>query len=397
MLAKNVYSTQFWNLDIEEFVVSENEKWKRMSINEKKVWVSSSGKCIFNEDLLELSRDRYLIQRKPYSPSKLIILAFKLPKYELLNQKEYCAVVINSSKPLSLDNVKVVHKSEISILMNQKREQTKTDLYEIPVRIDSNNRNIESVHFLSKYALYDDGVIINISKFYKEPKVQELGQHKERHLFRPRESSIRYYVDILVLIHFGCLKGQSYESVYENHTVFHLNSNLLDDRVCNLDIIDKTLSIVKERELREQTRKLDLYNEIVSFLKKRNAFLLTPQEQITATTTLLKIKCQCGELEHTYESIRMSEQCAKCLKYKIKNAEEEIGTLQLINGKEFVKIRQGWVCKEGLFLNNLKKEVSIHKHSCKISGETINAKETLAKVFKIPNWESTVERLFIII
>ena len=372
------YPTKFWESNKTEHTEN-SELWKRIVLpHGPSVWVSCTGKCILEDNLLSITKqNRYTIKRVPYSPIKLVSIAFKVDGYEKLETEKMIATLIDENKPLHYENVKVCSRSDLVIRNTEKRDARK---YATPPI-----RNGKSgIAFLEGYRIYEDSAIFSLLK--KEPTQLKLGLSNDRVLFSGGREDPRMYVDILMLISFGGLKGQTYDEVLNNYNIIHKNNILTDNLLDNLDYKPKSLSIEAKRAERVQERINELRLHILEVLKSRQATLITPIEQITTGSCSFRYKCICEEKETCYNYLIQGNECGTCKHSKLKETTEEKQYQDMtIDNVLFKRFEYGWVSSTGIVLNNLKKKIAITKGNIKISQQKYNIKPIIAKAFNLPN------------
>lgn len=372
------YPSKFWETNKTEHTEN-SELWKRIVLpHGPSVWVSCTGKCISEDTLLNLTKqNRYTIKRVPYAPAKLVSIAFKVDGYEKLETEKLVVTLIDENKPLHYKNVKICSRSDLVI---RNTEQRDSKGYATPLV-----RNGKSgIVFLEGYRIYEDSAIFSLLK--KDPIQLELGLSNGRVLFRGGREDRRMYVDILMLISFGDLKGQSYDDVLNNYNIIHKDNVLTNNLLPNLDYKPKSLSKEAEREERVQERIRELHQNILEVLKSRQAVLITPLKDITTGSCSFKYKCLCEEKETCYQYLIQGKECVTCKHSKLKETTEEKQYQDItIDNVLFKRFEYGWVSSTGIVLNNFKKKIAITKGNIKISQQKYNIKPIIAKAFNLPN------------
>jgi len=383
-----LYPSQFWKQNIQEYTVPDSsEKWKRFLVDGKHLtWVSETGKCIFDEKLLSVSASKgaYCIKQNYFSPAKIVCLAFQLLGWNTLDEKGVVVTLYNDSEPVSLENIWVTTKSEISKRNTVARESK--GFFDAPVRNGS-----QGIIFREGYVIYSDGVIMSLLKSsQKKPTELKRVNSQGRNVYRAKREDNGMYIDILVLMNYGDLKDLTYDEIVSNYDISHKDGDLLNDSISNLSFKAKNLSIERQRKERVAKRLSDLHQKIVELLAKRGAVLISPKETITSVNTQIEYRCQCGEKQSNYSNLSLSENCGDCVNKKLKEITSDNPSEYKnfsLGDEHYVRFERGWLTKDAKILNNFKNEVSINKGYISIGGFNYNLKELMATSFCIPNCE----------
>ena len=392
-----LYPLQFWKQNIQEYTVPEtSEKWKSFLVeNKHSTWVSETGKCIFDGKLLSFAnlRGTYSIKQTKLTPAKIVCLAFQLPGWNTLDQKGVVVTLHNDSEPISLENVWVTTKSEITKRNTVARESK--GFFDAPVRNGS-----QGIIFREGYIIYSDGVIMSLLKSsQKEPTELNRVNSQGRNVYRAKRGDNGMYVDILVLMHFGDLKDLSYDEIVTNYEITHKDKDLLNDSIDNLSFKTKNLSIERQRKERVAKRLSDLHQKIVELLAKRGAVLISPKEEITSVNTVFNYRCRCGDKQSNYSNLSLSENCGDCIHQKLRETTSSDPLIYqdfTFEDEHYIRFERGWVTKDAKVINNFKTEVAINKGSFSVGGISYNIKEIMANSFCIPNYEKVDNKKYFV-
>jgi hypothetical protein len=170
------------------------------------------------------------------------------------------------------------------------------------------------------------------------------------------------------------------------------NTNILRPRKISKMDLKLQISLQKEEEKVTEVRK-----NITSFIQSRGCTLLTPIEKITSCSYIFSLKCKCGKLRVTNWSnifkIGLKAKCKNCIaNQRFDNSTGDHLDFIGPDGKVFKRFPGGWVNSDAVFINNFKNVISIHKQQIRVLGNKISPFTTLAKAFKIPNYQKLDEK-----
>jgi hypothetical protein len=401
----------WWVQDKEEHTDKDKKVWKSFrTSNETFFWVREDGKTINRkgEEIKLRANGKIYIETFPYSPERLVAIAFKITNYEFLLKERYNAngdrIVaewisekIVQSDDLSPINLRVVSLHDNRVRINDMRK-TRDILY---AEVPDSHKNVPYKILPELRWWY----IFNTGEVYQGK--HEIGGMKwlsgeiiNEKVFM-RHYSLHYELAKLVLILFSPIEGKTCYNDYDDLIVIHKDKNFKNNKLENLYFVDKPKSITEQIKYNIQEQIKENQTKVIEYVNYRDGELLTDISLIVKVTDEFAFKCACGEqfIRKVKDITDITSECVVCRTVRIHNQDEDQTLNFTKDNREFARIKGGWICKEGFVLNSKKEYITPHKNTITLLGKKINLKHLLVKSFKVKGYqylESDPENFYVI-
>jgi hypothetical protein len=399
-------SKKFWLENLDEFEDKEKEETWRLYPNSD-IYASDKGRFVnIRGKLVAVNKHKVNLvlneKRTGLSVFKIIAELFKVEDGEKLKSPDYVGTLIDDEKGYVSSNIKVVTKAFIinenhSKLMNVENPYISDK--ELPLHLQNLKKKV--LEDLPDYWIFEDGTVFNRKATIGGHKVLSGGVRKNNERITVRifcnkgeeRKEKNFYVDVLVCMAFHPIEGKKSYDDYKDMEITYSNNDCQDLRESNLEFTKKvkvTEELIQKRQENKLNRIEQVRERVTEALKFKKATLITEIEKINKVTDTFSYKCHCGTIFNRSLTDIRSTDCRHCVDVLLKdNTPSDKVVKQEINGVEydFVRCTCGWVCAEGIFLNNFFDKMAITKQYVTLGKVDRNARHELAKAFKLPGYE----------
>ena len=390
--AMKYYHNQFHD-DLEARLAT--EEWREFSPD---VMVSSIGRVKYTKTNIMIAPQekthRISINRVPYNIAALIAKAFMIPDHDKLSSKDYVASVIDTNKPVCLDNIAVMSRSKrLQMTNTDKWVNNKYNAVEIPAH--PTNEPYVILPQFPQWVIWKDGQIYNhqIRKYV----YGTTNTNNSRRYISDHTGTKFYDIARLVVMAF---KPPAGHNTYEDYETNNTRVRFIDDtnksncHADNLEVFVNFVSKEKQREIQRQENKVqrikELHDRIQEFVQSRKATLVTDINTINTVFQPFEYVCACKKtfskfISDVTDLRSRCENCMALLKHQPVFDESQDFTE---NGVLYKKYADGWIGENGVFLNNMKESININKYRIRRgSMPNLNAKVIMAQIFKVSGYE----------
>ena len=370
-----------WYLDdnLKEYSQGD-ETWKKF----QQYWVSSKGKVIGKKGNNLVENDKIKTSKKTYSLIELMSIVFKPEEFTDDKIPYFEGNIVDASKIKFRDNYLSSYINKIEV----------NDLKNIPYK---------ELKEFPEYKIYENGVLVRLpSGKVKNEKIPTHEKNSNKLCVKFKDSN-RYYISVLVIMAFNPFFDceEEYKTYLSELEITHIDGDYSNCNINNLIVKYKDPSKETQRRIREDARIKDLHNYLNIFLLKVSGKLITNIDEIKSVYTEVEYSCKCNTVfKRTIKNIKEnenSEQCSKCRSLIVNNSNLSDENTLKINDISYKMFEYGWVSEAGEIINNNKEIVNIKEDfTVKLAGKYYNAKNIIAKVYKIPHYEFLEEQGYFI-
>jgi len=345
--------------------------WKKF----QQYWVSNKGKVIGKKGVNLVENNKIKTSKKTYSLVELMAIVFKTEEYTDDKIPYFEGNIVNTSNIKFKDNYLSSYINKIEV----------EDLKDIPYKI---------LKEFPEYKIYENGVLVRLpSGKVKNEKIPTHEKNSNKLCVKFKDSN-RYYINVLVIMAFNPFFDceEEYKTYLSELEITHIDGDYSNCNISNITVKYKDPSKETQRKIREDTRIKELHNYLNIFLLKISGNLITNIDEIKSIYKEFEYTCKCNtKFKRTIKHIKdneKSEQCSKCRSLIVNNSNLSVENTLVINDISYKKFEYGWVSENGEFINNNKEVITIKEDfTVKLAGKYYNAKNIIAKVYKIPHYE----------
>lgn len=396
---KRANPLNWWLQEKDEHIAEDLKVWRRFTSSKNTYfWVREDGKTInLNGEVIACrANGKIYIETFPYSPERLVAIAFKVSNYELLLQERYnekgdriiaewVSERVDKSKEVNPTNLRVVSIHDNRVRINDTRKNGEIKYADVPF-----------THINIPYKILPElqwWYIFNTGEVYQGK--HELGGMKWlsgeiiNEKVYMRHYSQKYELSKLVLITFSPIQGKNCYDDYNDLLVYHKDKDFQNNKLDNLYFVDKPKTIVQQIKDNVQDQIEENRETVLEYVAYRQGELTTDINLIVKVTDEFKFRCACGQefCRKVKDLVDISSECVVCRSIRIKNETTDESLNFVLDNREFVKIKGGWICKEGFVLNSKKEYISPHKNTITLLSKKVNLKHLLAITFKLKGYQ----------